>query len=336
MFKRSLAILMAAGLLTSGCVHGSGDQKDQDPPPEIYANMPLDEALEAGMNHGSETLQQVKRLLKRRGDLEKAGPIMVQAMSDGILAYEDRKLLNASHLYIATPMPEMTNLFIKLVRSGRPLANRIGWRLATLRPSPSMASYIDQELTEALKMNDEDRVLHAEMASAVAANQLKDSYTLLREGLMRTGAEEFVTAMITLSPQQASDDFLDYLALASAEELRQLTLVKVELFSCVAILRHLHRYPADVSHQHFKHLFLYSVSRNRALGELAQTVLDSYVPRHTEHLAAMLASQPGWVQIAFLENARRNMTPKVGLMIAELRNVTAKPDVIDEIKDLNR
>ena len=77
------------------------------------------------------------------------------------------------------------------------------------------------------------------MANAVAANQLTDAYTLIREGLMQQGGEEFVNAMIALNPKRASWDFLDYLAQASAEELRQLTLSSVDLFSCVAILKHL-------------------------------------------------------------------------------------------------
>lgn len=320
----------------TGCAHMGKEEGSQDPPPEITAEMSLDDAIMAALDHGGNTLGQVKQLIKRRGEQEKAGPILQGILEDAIQNYSDQRLLNASHLYFATTRPGLGELFVKMARSSRPLANRIGWRLASIRASKPMADLIERELTYAVQNNEESRVLWPEMATAVAVNRMQESYTLVREGLFRTGEQEFVSAMHALAPEQASSDFLDYLALASAEELRQLTLVNVNLFSSIEILRHLRSVPAPISHPSFSHLFLYSVSRNQALGELAEAVLERYVPSDTEHLAAILAGLPAWVQIAYLEDARRNMTTQKGLLVAELKNVTAKDHVIDEIRDLQR
>src|SRR5690606_4760486 len=136
--------------------------------------------------------------------------------------------------------------------------------------------------------------------------------------------------------RQASEDFLTYLALAPAEELRQLTLSSVNLYSCMIILKHMTYAPPSVANADFRHLFNYAVSRNNALAELAHAVLENYVPEHTDYLAQLLARQPVWVQMAYLENARRRMTPKVGLLLSELKKVSAQDDVISEIDEIRR
>jgi hypothetical protein len=126
---------------------------------------------------------------------------------------------------------------------------------------------------------------------------------------------------------------MTYLAQAPAEELRQLTLSSVNLYTAVAILKHLQKHPPNLANAYFDHLFLYAVSRNTGLAELAQLTVENFVPAHTDLVAMALARHPAWVQIAYLENARRRMNPKEGLLLGELKKVTSERDVIEEIDE---
>lgn len=331
--------LMAVALLAASCAtSGSKDGRDAGeplpPPPAIKQDMPLTEALEAGINYGGDTLADVKRLIKRRREGGQAGQILEKALNGGLGTYQHNQLLNAAHLYMFTPAPLSEALFIALVRSDRPLAHQLGWQLAATKSTPLVAKMIERELTRAIADNDEESVLLPQMANAIAANHLKGSYTFARRGLMVKGDEEFAAAMARLNSKQASEDFLTYLAQAPGEELRQLTVSSVNMYTCLAILRHMRAVPPSVANVNFPHLFFYAVSRNVALAELAQGVLQTYIPTYTENLAQMLARHPNWTQIAYLESARRKMTPQAGLLLSELKKVTAEQSVVQEISEL--
>jgi hypothetical protein len=235
---------------------------------------------------------------------------------------------------MSTPSPLPQKIFSTMINSDRLLAVQLGWQLAAAKPSQQVAQIAEQRLTQAIAENDEDSVMLPQMANAIAANKLKGSYTLARRGLLTKGDEEFAMAMISLDASQASEDFLAYLSMAPAEELRQLTLSSVNVYTCVAILKHLVRLPPSMANPNFPHLFFYAVSRNNGLAELAQNVIEGYVPTNTEYLAQILARHPSWVQVAYLEGARTRMNPKVSLLLSELRKVTAEQDVVNEIDEI--
>jgi hypothetical protein len=303
-------------------------------PPQIYANMPLKEALGAAVDFGGDTLESVKRLVKRRSEGAKVGPLMEEDLAAGLDTYEPHQLLNAGNLY-ATFSPTMSpELLSKLVRHERPVTRQLGWQLAAIKPSATIAAAVDRELTRAIADGEEGAVLIPQMANAVLANKLKSSYTLVRQGLMANGDEEYAHAMIGLEPARAADDFLPYLAQAPAEELRQLTLASVNLYTCLAILKHLAAYPPSAGNPALEHLFLYAVSRNTALAEMAQNVIETLVPERTDLMAQLLARHPAWVQIAYVEGARRRAGAKTGLLMAELKKATTEQDVAAEIDQI--
>ena len=329
----ALAVASLVGL--AGCTT-TGDKRQAGEaiaPPKIYANMPIDKALQAGINFGGDTLTEVKRLIWRRKDEAKAAPLLKKALQSYMLDYKHNQLINAGSLYGAVVDHAAVDLFQSLIASSRPLARQLGWQLAAVKPAPELARAIDHELSRALAESDMDSVLIPQVANAVRANHMTGSYTLMRQGLMTKGDEEFVLAMIELDPERASNDFLAYLALAPAEELRQLTLASVNTASCVAILRHMRQVPPTIAKAGFDHLFLFAVSRNTALAELAEAVLETYVPSHTDILAQLLARHPAWVQMAYLDNVERHMDPKVGLLLNELKKTTAEQDVVQEIEE---
>ena len=202
-----------------------------------------------------------------------------------------------------------------------------------MKPSAALARAIDQELSRALAEGEEDQLLIPEMANAVRANHLKGSYTLMREALMRKGSEEFALAMADLDPQLASEDFLNYLALAPAEELRQLTMSSVNLYSCLAILRHMQAVPPSAGAQNFEHLFAYAVSRNTGLAELAQIVLESYVPRGPScYPSSSARARVGADRLH--RKCKAADEPKVGLLLNALKANTAESDVVEEINEI--
>jgi hypothetical protein len=326
---------LAACTTTSADKHAKEAAKGPtQPPPAITANMPLAQALEAGIDYGGDTLAAVKRLIKHRGEGEQAAALLQSALHDGVEKYEHNQLLNAGHLYVSMPMPVAVGTFQELIGSERPVARQVGWQLAATKPAPALAKAIDAELSRALADNEEEAALMPQMANAVRANHLVSAYTLVREGLMAKGDEEFAQAMTSLDAQRAANDFLAYLALAPGEELRQLTLSSVNLYTCLAILHHMEKTPPTVGATNFEHLFYYAVSRNTMLADAAQGILEAYVPHSTEHLAQVLAKQPAWVQVAYLENVRRKLTPKIGLLLGELKRDTAESDVVEEINEI--
>ena len=320
----------------TACVTSSGSTSTADAaakPPVISEKMPAMEAAQAGVQFGGETLQEVKRLAKVHHQGQAIGQAAAKILKKEAGSLGDRELLNAGNLFASMPVPFDTDLFYSLVNSTRPLARQLGWQLAASKPSAGIATAIDRELTQALAENETEIVLIPTMANAVTTNRLKSAYTFVRQGLLTKGDEEFAQAMMALNPERASEDFMDYLSQASADELRQLTLSSVNLYTSVAILKHFQKFPPNMANAHFDHLFLYAVSRNTGLAELSQTVIEGYVPSHTDILAMALAKHPAWVQIAYLENARRRMNPKEGLLLTELKKVTSERDVVEEIDE---
>lgn len=320
----------------TACVTGSGGAPgaDQRPkPPVLTEKTTAPEAVQAAVQFGGDTLQEVKRLAKHQNTGVAIGQAVETVLSKEASSLADRELLNAGNLYSSMPVPLNISLFRSLTNSSRPLARQLGWQLAASKPSPVVGSAMDLELTRALAENEMDLVTIPMMANAVRANRLTSAYTIVRQGLMTRGDEEFAQAMVALSPERASEDFMTYLAQAPAEELRQLTLSSVNLYTAVAILKHMQKHPPNLANAYFDHLFLYAVSRNTGLAELAQITLENYVPAHTDLVAMALARHPAWVQIAYLENARRRMNPKEGLLLGELKKVTSERDVIEEIDE---
>ena len=333
--KTFLALVVAGALsCQSTDRHPGHAQVDVKNPPRITAKTSTNDAIQTGIDYGGDTLHDVKLLIGRRGDWAKAEALLDRAISDGIVSWDDTRLVNAVHLYQSGIFPANPELFERMVSSGRPLAKQLGWQIATTMPSKGIAKSIDAELTRALREDDEQSLFVPQMASAVAANRLKDSYSVLVQGLYKTGHEGFAKAMATLNTEKASEDFLNYLSKASVDELRQISVSSINVYAAVVMFKHMTKFAPAVDHPHFDHLFLYTISRNIGLADAAANVIQSYLPQSQDRLAIQLARQPAWVQIAYIESVRRKMTPVMGLFLAELKRATAQQDVVEEIAEL--
>ena len=97
------------------------------------------------------------------------------------------------------------------------------------------------------------------------------------------------------------------------------------------ILEHLAQHTTPVTHPQFDYLFFYSISRNQALAGLARKVLEPYFAKDRSYLAFRLTQMPKWVQLAFIEGGRRQMTPIFAKFLSELKKNTINQEVIEEI-----
>lgn len=321
--------------LTASCVTlGTQDPNKKDPPPEITADLPLTEALDAGISYGEVTLGKVKSLIKKRHEENAAGALLFKRIAKEEARMPATELINAIHLFQLYGAGRGPELFDALSQSERSISQQMAWHLAAALPSAKMASRVEQKLSTAIAQNEINQLYLPKMAEAVAANRLKHSYTVVRQGLFESNQVAFARAMISLESEKASDDFLNYLARAPVEELRQLNLVSIDVFAATEILQHLATHPANIAHPRFENLFFFAISRNPALAEMARIVLDNYLPAHNSHLAFMLARLPNWIQIAFVEGSGRQLSPKLTLFLQELKKSTSQKEVIEEIEDV--
>ncbi len=296
----------------------------------------VEEAIEVAVNRGGQTIEDARRLVTQRKQWPAAHRALESAIQDGIIKYDNIRLANAVALYQGSPLPASVRLFENLVSSGRPVARQMGWQVAAAMPSRALTMAIERELGRAISENDEATVLIPQMAVAVQANGMKSAYTMVRQGLMTTGQEAFALSMAQLDPERASSDFIDYLAIASPEELRQLTQNSVNVYTCLIALKHLQSHPAPLSHPHAEQLVYYAVSRNNALADLAQAAIEAYLPRDRAQVAIMMSRLPQWAQIAYVESARRHKTPAVTLLLGELKKISSSNDVVEEVDEVLR
>lgn len=328
---RHLAFLLSIFWFVS-CV--TLDENAAKEPPAITADMPMIDAFNAAIEFGGRTLHDAKKVFEQRKEWAEVNRKITSLLPSAMASYSNSQLINLLHLYQASTNKASIEIFNTLITSNRPMARILGWNLAANFPSAEMKSAIDEEFTRRMLAGEEEVLYEPAMALAVQANQLTSSYTVVREGFFHAGDETFARAMIALDPRQASDDFLDYLAKASVEELRQLNQKEVNVYSCLLALRHMTVVPASINHPHFSHLFLYAVSRNQGLADLAHIVLERSVGSHTQYLAILLSQLPDWIQVAYVESARQRMSPTVQTFIAALKEATPHTTVVEEIQSV--
>lgn len=327
-------IVLSVTLLHAGCV--TLESRETLPPPAISDNMPIIEALGIAQTHGGDSLKAVTERMTRLKELPQVATWARSEIVNESSTMQPSALIATVRLYQESVSQLDASVFRTLVEDKRPLPRQLGWQLAANLPSPKVADLAQDMLSKALVQGSEDNHMLPQMANAVVSNRLTAAYTLVRRGLMETGDDAFVRAMIRLDAKQASSDFLDYLALAPVEELRQLTQKSVNVVACIGILRHLAVYPAPVHHVHYEQLFFYGVSRNMTLATLANAVIESDMAQKRRELALTLARMPAWIQIAFVENARRQHSTQVDLFLAELRRISRLDDVVSEINQVLR
>ena len=328
-------LILGALALAPSCVTPSGTPGSAPKEaPAITKEMSLEDALQAGIDFGGDTSKNVRKLVTKRKQWPMAEKILYQAIQEGIIKYENTQLRNAVMLYISGPVKPQEALFTQMISSGRPLARQLAWQMATALPGKAMRAAIEKEINRALFDDEEKELLVPAMANAVQSNRMTSAYSVVRQGLMTTNGEEFANAMATLNPEQATIDFLDYLSQCPPEELRQLTVTSVNIFSATIALNHMVKYPPNVAHEQIEMLFYYSISRNPGLSDIASSLIETLSVKNQSAMALTLARMPVWAQVAFIENTRRNLTAARRVFLGELKRVTAQREIIDELGEI--
>ena len=329
-------VAIAFFMSTVGCQSLRSTERDGVSIPEIQESTSSDEALKIAVDFGGDRVEKAVQMIAKRKGSEKAAMAMEQSLQDQLLHFQNNQILNAANLYQQLTKTVSLDLFRKYVRSDRPVAKQVAWQWAAAFPSKTLSKAIDDELSLAVSGDEEQDFTTPEMANAVRVNRVKSSYTLIREGLMSKGDEAFARAMMSLNPEQASVDFLRYLALAPVEELRQLNQKTVNTYTCMFIFRHMASYPPPTTDPYYEQVFLFAVSRNPALSELANGVLRQSFSRGREGVAAVLARLPSWIQVAYLEYARRNLSPEMNQFLLALKERSSQEQVVEEIDEIIR
>jgi hypothetical protein len=296
--------------------------------------MSLEDALQAGIDFGGDTAKNVRKLVAKRKQWPMAEKILYQAVQEGIIKYENTQLINAVMLYISGPVKPQEALFTQMISSGRPLARQLAWQMAAALPGKAMRTAMEREINRALFDDEEKELLIPAMARAIQANRMTSAYSVARQGLMTTHSEAFASAMATLNPEQATNDFLDYLSQCPPEELRQMTVTSVNIFAATIALNHMIKYQPNIAHEQIESIFYYAISRNPGLSDIAAGLIESMMVKNQSAMAVTLARMPVWAQIAFIENSRRNLTASKRVFLGELKRVTAQREVVDELGEI--
>lgn len=325
LFLASFVTLFA---LASAC---QTTQPEQVEKPEIDSGMDLSEAYGHARTFGGDILQKVKDLARTRNEIPALQKLTEEDLIKNNASFKPGELSNVSNLYLYSwqkiePAPLRALLESKSVE-----AQRMGWRMAAIKPSAAVAQTLEQHINKAMSAGREDELLSPEMALAIKENAMKAEYTFLVRGLMLQGNPEYANAMLSLDPRSATGPFLNYLMQADLEDLRQLNQKTVNVYTCTVIFRFLLENPLPMSHPGVPSLFLFAVSRNRGLAEMANAVLEKHIPENRAAFAAMLARLPVPVQIAFIENTQREMTTNLQLLLTELKDVVQHREVIEEL-----
>lgn len=322
-------ILLGAMSLTS-CVSMTEDEAAK--PPVVAAEMEVSQLVDAGLKYGDRTLEDVKKALTRKKAWPEAHKYIEAKLENDLHQLKDPALVNAVNLMQTHRKGLPSSAVATLVLSDRPMARRLGWELAARYPSPAMAKLSEKVLSEAITRGEEVNMLIPEMAEAARVNQLGSVYSLVRIGLFNNGDPAFAKAMAEFNSEKATGDFLDYLARADIEDLRQLHQKAIQVPTAIIILRHINANALPINHRHVDKLFLYAVSRNQALSEYANSILEKNFPRYKEELALALSRLPVSIQVAFIEGTRRETNTNLNVFLSQLRKVSGHREVIEEIE----
>ena len=312
------------------CVSLSSDDDEK----VLTAKTPIPKLVNAAVVNDGDKLQRVLGIMKEeklQAPIKKELETILRGSLDNLSPVE---LVRATQLYQASTRQFDHKVLTQLIRHKDAKVMARGWALSSLSPSPKMAQLVEREVSIYVVKNQESKILVPELATTIRTNQITSLFSILRLGLLNNGSDEFAKAMSELNPGLASEPFMDYLALSDLEDLRQINQTAINPYTSFVIMRHFLANPLPISHNNIGHIFLYAISRNPALADLAKSVLEQQIPRNRDHLAYTLATQPVEVQIAFIESTRRNPSANFKLLLEDLRRSTRFDQVVEEINSI--
>ena len=295
--------------------------------------------LEQAIDEGSEMydkllleLQKTDSQYRTHKSYKKWNDTIVSLMINNSPLWSVEQLERAVNIYQFAHHPYPWLVFSYILKSEHPQAAHLAWQsLRSLEPNDHHRNMVDQILSDSLHRGQLERHLVIEMAWIIGQWKVVEVYDVVKLGLLSRGDVEYVKAMAVLKPQQATSDFLDYLALVPDHDLRQLSMDSIDSLTANAILVHLRTYLPELGHAHLEKIFGFAASRQMNLKNLATQIIDELVPSAPVVMAYLLSRQPHWVQYSVIEEARRSMTGNRKLLLTHLAQTTADQHIAQEI-----
>ncbi len=319
-------------LLFIGCV---SNEPEAIQPPLVSTEWRLEDLVDAGIDHGGGTLAKVKEIIERKNELRQAGLSAELKLISHYKDWNSAQLMNATHLFLASKPDNGVRIFELLATSDRPLARRLAWLVASKVTSPEVKKAIDDVISDLIqkdKLN--EGFFIPEVADAIAANELVALYPTLRMGLLIAQEPAYARAMVRLNGKESAGDFMNYLSLAPVEELRQLSMGSMNEATMLVVLEYLNKVTLLPEHPALNHLYYISISRNNAISAAGIALLGRYFESNKNLMALRLNSLPEWAQIAFIDRAKRDITPAIAQFLKKFRNVASQDAVVEELKEL--
>ena len=304
--------------------------------PEITKNMNFNKAYKLAVKHGDVTISSFKDRVRANKEWKLLFKSSRKDLLENYNSMEISELQRVASLYHLTTSTISPEILKNLLRSNRAGARKVGLQMAGLRPSPEVAKVLENTLSLAIIENREKVFYTPELAHAVKANNVSSAYSFIKQGLLATGDDEFAKTLSSLSAERASYDFMDYISQATVEDLRQLNQTSINVYTCLVIFRFFLDNELPVAHPQIGKIFAFSISRNRALADMAVLLLENNISSYREEFVYALAKEPMRIQMAFIENAVRSPTSNIKLLLTDLRGVTAFSEVREEINSFRQ
>lgn len=295
----------------------------------------VEKLLKIAIEKGNPFLNKAKEVIIKRREQQLAQKILENKLMNYSHTWNINYIQNSIILYKDIVTSINLDLIKTLAFSPSTHVRQLSWILAAYFPSDKMRDLIDQIISIYVNKNAESQIISPYLAIAIEKNKVNSLYSFMKKALLEFQDEAYARTMISLNPMQASQDFLDYLSLATIEDLRQLNQKSINIYTAMLILQHQITYAPSPYSPKFNVLLLYSVSRNQLLSDLAITVIESLINTHKEQIAYLISQMQVWVQIAFIENINRRKNTVLISLLKTLQQITPHKEILAELENIN-
>lgn len=319
---RGVTIVTSLGLFAlafGACQHSEKPRPDVEVAASALRKMNLKQLMDHAVNTSDRQRADIATVLTQKAWWGQAAAITATKLNQK--ATLDRtETVRLLSLFTLGPSSSAAKVFIASSDQTVPEINKANWLLAAANPSPQMAKMVQKKLSSRLSnQGGPPSVIMPAVAKALAANGIKEAYTLIRTSLDQTDNSDYAHAMASLEPNHASEDFVAYLAKIPVDEIREGVFLHSNKHTCYDILTHLRRYPPAVHHPNFEHLFLFAVSKDKDIANAARNVITKAMPNNEEHLALVLTRLPEPIQTEYLNQREENLSPSETLFFDAVR-----------------
>lgn len=328
-------MVASALILLSHCATTDEQSKQNRPlTREELSALTVEALIELAVSPGRNSVVQIAAEIYKKREPKKVAEIVAQNLTRAEAETADFRLWNFGKLSYLLKIEFNQQQVMAWLSHRHEIVRRIAWRLASFGKKYISDENIEVHVAGLVNRGRESSLFVPEFAEAIGARQLRNYYSLVRQGLMETGLDAFATSLIRLNPKAASSDFLVYLSSIPVEDLRQMSQESMKPETVVVIFDHLGAFTPSPSNSMSSYLFVYTISRNMLISEKAQEILEKMMRTDAMTMAIYLARMDEWIQTAFVETARKNLNPTLKSFLMQLKEYTPHQYVVADISSI--